>query len=59
MKDHPLDNDLQLDNDRRIQERRDREIARRRKPRAEPEGRTAYRDPTGDAAVRRVVRGRR
>ena len=26
-------------------------------PRAEPHGRTAYRDPVGDAAVRRVMRG--
>ena len=58
MNDHQLDHDYQLDNDRRKQERRDREIARRRTPRAEPDGRPAYRDPTGNAAVRNVAWGR-
>jgi hypothetical protein len=60
MRDHPLDNDHQLDTDRRIQERRDREVARRRTPRAEPDGRPSYRDPTANAAVGNVMRaGRR
>ena len=40
-------------------ERRDREVARRRKPRAASDGRTAYRDPTGDQAVGKVMRGAR
>lgn len=44
---------------RMFHEVRDREIARRRKPRAEPEGRTTYRDPTGDRAVGNVMRGDR
>lgn len=47
-----------LNSDRRNQERRDREVARRRKPRAEPNG-TTYRDPTGDRAVGNVMRGAR
>ena len=59
MRDHPLDNDYQLNNDRRKKERRDREVARRRTPRAEPSGRTAYKDPTGNAAVGKVMRGGR
>ena len=59
MKDHPLDNDHQLDNDRWIQERREREVARRCTPRAEPDGRTTCKDPTGNAAVNKVMRGGR
>ena len=51
--------DQQFDNNRRKQERRDREVARRRTPRAEPDGRTGYRDPTGNAAVRNLTRGGR